>query len=261
MEDQRIYIALVTKDFSLYQDLTKELRERRLAFVTLSPEEILPPDVGVVITSSLEVANIQFPKIVIASDIEATVNEALRLLNGKERYERVVVGIDPGQEPGIAVVVDGVVAAVYHVPIAQVMDVVQKIKQDYPDVLVKIGNGARLIRTQIVNNFVAQGALVELVDESGTSPHLGRGTAGTVISDIVAAINIALIEGTRVGHQEVLPSKGEIRLIQERSRELSEGRTTIPRRLAEQVAKGEMTIEEALFEHTGKNGDRGKNDI
>ena len=126
MEDQRIYIALVTKDFSLYQDLTKELRERRLAFVTLSPEEIIPPDVGVVITSSLEVASIQFPKIVIASDIEATVNEALRLLNGKERYERVVVGIDPGQEPGIAVVVDGVVAAVYRVPMAQVTDVVAK---------------------------------------------------------------------------------------------------------------------------------------
>jgi hypothetical protein len=261
LEDQRIYIALVTKDFSLYQDLTKELREKGLAFVTLSPEEIIPSDVGVVITSPREVAHIQFPKVVIASDIETTVNEALRLLNGRARYERVVVGIDPGQEPGIAVIVDGIVAAVYRVPMDQVADVVERIRQTYPSVLVKIGNGARLMRTQIVNNLVARGAQVELVDESGTSPHLGRGTAGTVISDIVAAVNIALIEGTRVGYQYVSPSKGEIRMIQERSRELSRGRTTIPRKLAERIAKGKMSIEEALFEHIRENGEQDKNDI
>jgi hypothetical protein len=222
---------------------------------------VIPSDVGVVITSHREVANIQFPKVVIASDTETTINEALRLFNGRARYERVVVGIDPGQEPGIAVVVDGIVAAVYRVPMDQVAEVVERIKQTYSDVLVKVGNGARLIRTQIVNNLVAQGSPVELVDESGTSPHLGRGTAGTVISDIVAAVNIALIEGTRVGHQDVSPSKGEIRIIQERSRKLSGGRTTIPRKLAERVAKGRMSIEEALFEHTRDNTEQDKNDI
>lgn len=222
---------------------------------------MIPSDVGVVITSHREVANIQFPKVVIASDTETTINEALRLFNGRARYERVVVGIDPGQEPGIAVVVDGIVAAVYRVPMDQVAEVVERIKQTYSDVLVKVGNGARLIRTQIVNNLVAQGSPVELVDESGTSPHLGRGTAGTVISDIVAAVNIALIEGTRVGHQDVSPSKGEIRIIQERSRKLSGGRTTIPRKLAERVAKGRMSIEEALFEHTRDNTEQDKNDI
>ncbi len=261
MEDQRIYIALVTKDFSLYQDLTKELRERGLALVTLSPEEVIPPEVGVVITSRREVASIQFSKVVIVSDTETTVNEALRLLNGRATYERVVVGIDPGQEPGIAVVVDGVITAVYRVPMDQVADVVERIKQTYPDVLVKVGNGARLIRTQIVNNLLAQGSRVELVDESGTSPHLGKGTAGTVISDIIAAVNIALIEGIKVGYQDISPSKGEIRMIQEHSRELSGGRTTIPRTLAERVAKGQMSIEEALFEHTRENNARGKNDI
>jgi hypothetical protein len=52
-----------------------------------------------------------------------------------------------------------------------------------------------------------------------------------------------------VGHQEILPSKGEIRWIQERSRELSEGRTTISRQLAKRVAIGEITIKEALTEY------------
>jgi hypothetical protein len=102
---------------------------------------------------------------------------------------------------------------------------------------------------RLANSLVAQGIPVELVDESGTSPYLGKGTGGAAISDIVAAINIAYMQGVRVGHQEITPTKGEIRWIQERSRELSGGQTTIPRQLAKKVAIGEITIREALSEH------------
>jgi hypothetical protein len=34
-----------------------------------------------------------------------------------------------------------------------------------------------------------------MVDETGTTPRLGRGVHGQVISDIIAAINIAKIKG------------------------------------------------------------------
>jgi hypothetical protein len=160
-----------------------------------------------------------------------------------------VIGIDPGEEPGIAVLSNGIVEAVYRVPLGQAVDVIERIKQTYSDILVRIGHGARLASMRLANSLVAQGIPVELVDESGTSPYLGKGTGGAAISDIVAAINIAYTQGVRVGHQEILPSKGEIRWIQERSRELSEGRTTISRQLAKRVAIGEITITEALTEH------------
>jgi hypothetical protein len=202
-----------------------------------------------VITSEKEAGAITFPTVVVASDPEMTVNEAIRLLRNGALSECAIIGIDPGDEPGIAVVSNGIVEAVYRIPLGQAFSVIERIKQTYSNILVRIGHGARLVSTHLANTLVAQGITVELVDESGTSPYLGKGTGGTAISDIVAAINIAHTQGTRVGHQEVLPSKGEIRWIQERSRELSEGRTTISRQLAQRVAKGEITINEALTEH------------
>ncbi len=90
-----------------------------------------------------------------------------------------------------------------------------------------------------------------MVDETGTTPRLGRGVHGQVISDIIAAINIAKIKGKSVGKQFIEPSQGEVRVVQEHSREYSNGRSTIPRLLARAVAKGEMTLDEAVELHNG----------
>ena len=206
-----------------------------------------------VITSDKEASAISFPNVVIATDPEMAVSEALRRLRNTGVPESAVIGIDPGNEPGIAVVADGIVEAVYRVPLRQASKIVERIRQTYPDILVRIGNGARLTSTHLANTLISHGIAVEFVDESGTSPYLGKGTAGIAISDIVAAINIAYTQGTPAGHQDVLPSKGEIRRIQERTRELSEGRTTISRKLAQRVAKGEITISQALAEHAGSS--------
>ena len=204
------------------------------------------------ITSKQEASSITFPNVVVASDPEMTVNKAIRILRNGDLRGCAVIGIDPGEEPGIAVVSNGIVEAVYRVPLGQVVGVIERIKQTYSDILVRIGHGARLASVRLANSIVAHGIPVELVDESGTSPYLGKGTGGAAISDIVAAINIAYTQGVLVGHQKVLPSKGEIRWIQERSRELSGGRTTISRPLAKRVAIGEITINEALTEYKHK---------
>jgi hypothetical protein len=217
--------------------------------VTIAPSDAIGREIGVVITSKEEASEIAFPNVVVASDPEMTVNEAIRLLRNGALLGCAVIGIDPGEEPGIAVVSNGIVEAVYRVPLGQAVGVIERIKQTYPDILVRIGHGARLTSMHLANSLVAQGIPVELVDETGTSPYLGKGTGGPAISDIVAAINIAYKQGVRVGRQEILPSRGEIRWIQERSRELSEGRTTISRQLAKRVAIGEITIKEALTEH------------
>ncbi len=208
-----------------------------------------------VITSDKEASAIDFHNVVIASDPETAVNQALRLLRDSVVPERAIVGIDPGEEPGIAVVANGIVEAVYRVPLRQAMEIVQKVKQEYSDIVVRIGHGARLVGIPLANTLIAQGVKVELVNERGTSPYLGKGTAGIGVADIVAAINIAHTRGVNFVHQEISPSRGEIRQIQERSRERSKGRTTISRKLAERVAKGDMTLDDALAEHMGAEED------
>ncbi|KAF5420373.1 MAG: hypothetical protein C5S44_08505 [Candidatus Methanocomedens sp.] len=185
------------------------------------------------------------------NDPVSTINAALKLLNGKNDINQVVIGIDPGKNPGVAVLEDGQVSEVYHVPARDVPALVRQILENYPgkDIIIRIGNGARLVRTRLINSILDMGVNIEVVDETGTSPSMGRGIHSFEMSDIIAAINIARLKGTRATKQEVEPSMGEIKRIQEYSREHSNGKTSIPRDLARKVAKGEMTMEEAIEKH------------
>ncbi|NIA02989.1 MAG: hypothetical protein GWP12_00400, partial [Nitrospirae bacterium] len=103
--------------------------------------------------------------------------------------------------------------------------------------------------TQLINSLLDLNIPIEVVDETGTSPSMGRGLHTSEVSDIIAAINIAKLSGTVVGKQEVEPSMGEIKRVQEHSREYSNGKASIPRNLARKVAKGELTIAEAIEIH------------
>lgn len=172
------------------------------------------------------------------------------MLSGED-YDRIIIGIDPGKYVGLAVIGNDKAISVHHVSVGEVCPLIKRIMREYADkeILVRIGHGARLIRSQLINGILDLGLKVEMVDETGTTPHLGKGVHGQVVSDIIAAINIAKIAGKNVGKQFIEPSQGEVRVIQENSREYSNGRLTIPRPLARAVAKGELTLQEAVERH------------
>jgi len=170
-----------------------------------------------------------------------------------EDFDLIIIGIDPGKYPGVAVLGNNKTLSVHHVSVGEVCPLVKRIMREFGDkkFIVRIGHGARLIRSRIINDLLDLGLTVEMVDETGTTPRLGKGVHGQVVSDIIAAINIARIQGKNVGKQFIEPSDGEVRVIQEHSREYSNGRMTIPRLLARAVAKGEMTLDEAVERHNG----------
>ncbi len=207
---------------------------------------------GVIITTEGESEDIDFSRdrMVIADKPQATLDKAISLLFGED-FEQVIIGIDPGKYPGMAVLGNNKTISVHHVSVGEVCPLIKRIMRDYKDkkLMVRIGHGARLIRSQLINGILDMGLAVEMVDETGTTPHLGKGVHGQVISDIIAAINIARIPGKNVGKQFIEPSQGEVRVIQEHSREYSNGRSTIPRMLARAVAKGELTLDEAVEIH------------
>ena len=61
------------------------------------------------------------------------------------------------------------------------------------------------------------------------------------------AIKIAFVPGVRATPPyEVAPTPGEVREIQRRSRVMSDGDVTISKDLASRVARGELTIDEAI---------------
>lgn len=237
----------------MYHSIIEEARARKLNLLVLNPEESIPPHVGVIITTERESESIDFghDKIIIAeSRPQATLDKALSILFGED-FEQIIIGIDPGKYPGVAVLGNNKTISVHHVSVGDVRPLIGRIMRGFKNkkIVVRVGHGARLIRSQLINGILDLGLQVEMVDETGTTPHLGKGVHGQVISDIIAAINIALIPGKIVGKQYIEPSNRELRVIQEISREHSSGRSTIPRLLARAVAKGELTLDEAMERH------------
>lgn len=155
------------------------------------------------------------------------------------------MGIDPGERPGIAVLDGDDVVAAFQVPLGDVADVVRREVEDAVDPLVRIGDGARLRGSRLVDAL--DGVRVELVDETGSTPHLGAGARG--MGDVLAAANIARREGESVDTMDVEPTAGELQTIKTAARERSPENRAIPGELARRVAKGDLTIEDALDEH------------
>ena len=238
-------IVVTTEDFEVYHDVVSELRDRGLTFTTVEADAEIPPEASVVVTSVDEtVESGEVPVVQAEPGAPRTaIEEVVALLCG--RSGRTVVGIDPGETPGIAVLVGDMVVATFQVPPEDVAEVLHEETEDAVDPLVRIGDGARLIGARIIDDI--EDVPVELVDETGTTPYLGTGTRG--LGDVLAAVNIARMEGDAVETRDIQPTPGELQRIKEQSREQSETNRAIDADLARQVALGELTIREALDEH------------
>ncbi|GAB3033788.1 hypothetical protein [Natronobiforma cellulositropha] len=241
-------IVVATSDFEVYHEVVTDLRERGSTFTTVEPDEDLPPATSVVITDeqSTESVDANVPTVVADPDTpRAAVDEALATLRGAGG--RTVVGVDPGRKPGIVVCAGETVVAGFQVPLADAVDTIERELEGAVDPVVRIGDGSRLESAQLVNDL--EDVRVELVDETGTTPYLGTGARG--MGDVLAAVNIARLEGEVVENRDVEPTAGEIQVIKDRSRRQSETNRAIDELLARRVAAGELTIEEALAVHRG----------
>ena len=238
-------IVVATADFELYHEAVDLLRERGVAFTTVDPGDDLPERAAVVVAAPDDPPVAADVERVTATADEArrAVDEALAYLRGDEG--RTVVGVDPGTRPGIAVLSGETVVAAFHVPVSDAVETVHREVADAVDPLVRIGDGARLQGARLIDDL--DDVPVELVDETGTTPYLGTGARG--MGDILAAVNIARLEGERVDSRDVEPTAGEIQRIKDRSRRVSTDDRTIDEALARRVAVGDLTVEEALDAH------------
>ena len=248
-------VVVATENFEVYHGVVNELRDRGVTFTTVEPGDSLPDSATVLIrTEDDEVdpdgdeSDARVEEVVAdPEEPRRAVEQALALLRGGGEG-RTVVGIDPGTRPGIAVLSGGVVVAAFHVPLSDVAETVRSEVEDAVDPVVRIGDGARLQGAQLVREL--EDVPVELVDETGTTPYLGTGARG--MGDVLAAVNIARLEGERVETRDIEPTAGELQVIKNRSRERADDNREIDEELARRVAFGDLTLEEAMDEH--RNG-------
>ena len=238
-------IGILTGDFELSYDLIHLLKRRGLPFRSLDFREPVPANVGVVITGPGEEFRVTHSRVIVAGeDREMAIQEAIRLLSGKDSVRLLVVGIDPGEKRiGFALVADGtVLEARQYNTVGEVEEALDGILSRYPKkrLVLRVGHGAPTVRNRIVNVALGRDLRVEITDETST-------TRKVDLPDVEAAITIAGLPGVMVVDSlPVSPSDGELRHIKKRSRERSDGEITISTSLARRVALGELNLDEAV---------------
>ncbi len=237
-------IAVATDNFEFYYNIVKELKQRDIPFVSISPKDPIPDNVEVIITTDLEKDAIDFKNVISGSDdIRGGVRKALSILSGKISYQQMVVGIDPGSKPGVAIIGDGkLLETTYADSPEDVKDIVERYMKgyDYYSMIVRIGHGDRTNRNRTINVLRELPVIVEIVNEEFT-------TKGGISPDLQAAEEIAFSSGElAVGEYLVESTEGEQRDMQRRSRIKSQGEITISRDLAKKVVEGELDLNEAI---------------
>lgn len=251
-------LGLLTDDFEVYYELVQALKARNIPFLSLAHGDRIPPSVGVLVTTAAEAAGLEAKGVdlVVFTNPPDTIEQAAQRLAGKRWFSRVIIGIDPGEKPGIAVLGDGHVIRTLQVRVPEhaALEIERVLRTVAAEsFIVRVGHGAPTYRDRILRALQEDPALdlrVEVVDETDSTP-LSWGRAEE--RDTHAAEAIALARGVEAAEVvEIRPSEGELRDIQRKSRLASGGRVTIGRHLARQVAVGELTLDEAIIEQQMK---------
>ncbi len=240
-------VGILMNDYKLEYEVEKELKELGRRFTILSKADDIK-DFDVVLSDYLKCENC----IVCKGPKECT-RRLQSYFYGKKKFMKIVVGIDPGPKPGIAVIGDGaVIEEIQLSSVSRIGEVIDAIYLGYsPEFfLVRVGDGDITNRNMIINSLVEKYA-IELVNEKNTSESI-------INKDVESAKVIAFTRGRRVREKlNIVVKEGYIRDIQRKSRIESNGNITISKALAKKVALGEISLEEAIERmRDGKNESR-----
>jgi hypothetical protein len=193
--------AVATVEGKAYFLIVNELKEQNIPFISLVPGDPIPAEIKAVITTEKEKPKIKHEKILVFQDeneLDALIGEIKRILLGKEVYERIIIGVDPGEAIGLAMVADGKVimeSNCYSIPevINSITKTVKSIDFSKTPVTVKIGNGVPLYKDLLeeLDDALPPKVALEVVNEAGTNRPLRKDGHSRGIRHISSAIHIA----------------------------------------------------------------------
>jgi hypothetical protein len=197
----RANVAVATVHGKAYFLIVNELKQRNIVFASLIPGEPIRTQIRVVITSKEEKHLIDHCKILTYStetDPEILGSEVIKILRGKEIYENVTMGIDPGYVFGFALVADGSVVDTENCFSSK--EILNKIKKalrtidvSKSTVTVKIGSGVPIYKEllDILDKALPTQVTLEIVSEAGTNRYARGVKNRRGLRHIVSALRIA----------------------------------------------------------------------
>lgn len=194
-------VAVATVSGKAYFLIVNELRERNMSFLSLIPGDPVPAETKVVITTEKEKHLINHEKILVYDQGTApsiVISEAVKILQGKKSYEKIIIGIDPGEVFGLAVIADGKINETENCFSAQealskIENIVKNTDTCGTKVSIKIGNGVPKFKELLeeLDSVLPPEVVLEVVSEAGTDRNIGENKQRRGLRDIVSAIRIA----------------------------------------------------------------------
>ena len=246
-------IGVLTSNFVLYHDIVNALQRREIPFVSLTFNSPVPFNIDVIITSEEEKSRLDFQRVIFpeqGESMDELIDRALFASQSPENSEnsRILIGIDPGSTPGIAIFRGDILFRRFTAesPQEAINFIVSFLKNcKGHETVIRIGHGARLVRNRIVNMLLDVASHVEIVDETSTTPPSTR-------DDMLAASAIALTPGKKVVSKlSIEPKEGQIKDVQRKSR-IASNDVTISKELAKKVLTGEIDMKKAIEKQRGK---------
>ncbi|MBS7616005.1 hypothetical protein KEJ45_02245 [Candidatus Bathyarchaeota archaeon] len=207
-------IAVATVSGKAYYLIVNELKKIDVPFISLTPYDTVPMEIKVVITTDEERPLVNHDKVLTlkdGKDPQALINQALQFVEGKEFYETVVIGVDPGEVLGLAVLADGKVIKTGNCfSIKEAVNEIETFIKNFREVktsmiAVKVGNGIPEYKEKILrelDRLLPSNVVLESVSEAGTNRYISEAKHRRGLRDIVSAIKIARRNGHKFKRRE-----------------------------------------------------------
>jgi len=193
-------IAVATVSGKAYYELVNELKRKGLPFLSLKPWDPIPLNIKVVITTKEERHLVTHPNVLTFEDesnATSVIDEAILTAQGKQGYEKVVVGVDPGKTYGVAVLGDDNVLETLNCSsleetINAILDGLKRVPATVR--VVKVGDGAPAYAKGLLHSLdetLPQETVIEIVSETGTSRLMNETVHRRGLKDAMSAIEIA----------------------------------------------------------------------
>ncbi len=199
-------VAVATVQGKTYFLIVNKLKERNIPFMSLVPGVTVPTEVKAVITTEQEKGRISHERILVydgETEPDALADELVKILQGKEVYEKIVIGVDPGEVFGLAVIADGKVNETGNCfSIQEVLkkteNIIKTVDFSLTAVTIKIGSGIPTYKELIeaFDRALPPEVVLQVVSEAGTNRSLNHNKHRRGLRDIASAIRIA----GRAGH-------------------------------------------------------------
>jgi hypothetical protein len=194
-------VAVATVQGKSYFLIVSKLKERNIPFISLLPDETVPTEVKAVITTEQEKGEINHEKVLVfdsETEPDTLANEVMKILQGKEAYEKIVIGVDPGEVFGLAVVADGKVIETGNCfgiqeALTKLRNITKSAAFSSTVVSIKIGSGVPVYKELIdaLDAALPPEVILEAVSEAGTNRTFNHNKHRRGLRDIGSAIRIA----------------------------------------------------------------------